>query len=178
MENNGPSADTILGQELITCACTECVDILSTRDAAEFCGGGGPDGGSGSGAIGGGGEAVCEGHDFTLSQCNDIPCCDFANGQCWSKVGRFPCYGGGIGPGSGHDDDYSGSGSGHDDDYSGSGSDHDDSSGDDDGEMMGCIFIHCAYEMQNCREDLVCNASFWRACAGTLLVLLTNPRSF
>lgn len=38
------------------------------------------------------GEEVCEGHGFDQNTCLSISCCDWDDGQCWSKVGTDMCF--------------------------------------------------------------------------------------
>ena len=79
-------------------------------DTCGMCGGG-SDNGGGDDYYGGGtdGEAACEGHSFTQSQCAAVGCCDWDQGECWSTVGKGDCEAGGDdyydGP---EDDDYYG----------------------------------------------------------------------
>ena len=35
--DDGPSIDTIFGQALYACACTECIDTIPARDAVAIC---------------------------------------------------------------------------------------------------------------------------------------------
>ena len=36
-------------------------------------------------------EHVCERHGFTFSQCDALGCCEWDDGECWSRVGTCPC---------------------------------------------------------------------------------------
>jgi thiol-disulfide isomerase/thioredoxin len=36
-------------------------------------------------------EIVCEGHGYSESDCQAIPCCSFQDRQCWSSIGEHPC---------------------------------------------------------------------------------------
>jgi hypothetical protein len=38
-----------------------------------------------------GGEQACEGHGYNATQCANVGCCSFNEGQCWSNVGQSPC---------------------------------------------------------------------------------------
>ena len=52
-----------------------------------------------------GGEAACEGHSFTQSQCAAVGCCEWDGGECWSAVGYGDCEASGPDPVGDDDDD-------------------------------------------------------------------------
>ena len=51
------------------------------------------------------GESVCEGHGYDATACEEIGCCCFDGGKCWSAVGRGACYDSGT-PDCDDEDDF------------------------------------------------------------------------
>ena len=52
------------------------------------------------------GESVCEGHGYDATACEEIGCCCFDGGKCWSAVGRGACYDSGTPDCDDEDEDF------------------------------------------------------------------------
>ena len=56
------------------------------------------------------GEDVCENHNYGKKKCLSLGCCQWDDGECWSRVGNGPCDGGDDGDDDGGDDGGGGGG--------------------------------------------------------------------
>lgn len=66
--------------------------VIKCGSGKDKCGDDSSDSGDEGGQNNGGnGEEVCEGHSYNEEVCNNIGCCFYGSGECWSSIGQAEC---------------------------------------------------------------------------------------